>query len=330
MARILRRWRELTGGKRTRDPDRRTLIACSGGADSVLLVEALASVAGACVVAHITHDLRQPSETEQDRQLVDSLTQRLGLEIVHTTVSIATQAGNTEANAREARYSQLAMLATEHGCRFVATGHHADDQLETLLMHLLRGSGSRGMIGMHHVQQLHNTTIIRPMLDITRQEIESALHTLHQPWREDHTNADTAFLRNRIRRDLLPILREMGPRVAQHASEWSRDLASIQSLLDHQIDAIVDTADRMTPKNWSWQRAVLRAHPPVLLGNLPARYIESELGRSGLDKLTRRAIESWVRAVKSDSTEPTNHRIGPIVGSVRANHVVLMPASSSV
>lgn len=324
LARILRRWRELTGARGTRDPQRRTIVACSGGADSVLLAIALSRFPQSCVIAHITHDLRETALTDQDHAFVRSLATRLGIPFVHQSVQVSSVYGNTEANARTARYDALCNLSALSECQFIATGHHADDQLETLLMHLMRGSGTRGMIGVHAAQPLIRATLIRPMLDLTRSQIETALAELGFPWCEDHTNFDTTLLRNRIRHNIIPLMREISPDTARHASEWGRDLASIQGMIDQRVQSLTGECQRLGP-NWEWSRATLRDQPSILLGYLPGEYLKQTNHLEGLDQITRRAIESWTRAVKSDSTEPTTHRIGPIVAVVRANDVVFSP-----
>lgn len=325
----MRRWRELTGGKHTRDAQRRTLVACSGGADSVLLAIAIGQVTESCVIAHITHDLRSVSDTDQDRIFVHSLAAELGVEYLQDSVCVTSLQGNTEANARDARYAALGKLADISDCRYIATGHHADDQLETLLMHLMRGSGTRGMIGVHASQVTNSHTLVRPMLDLTRNEIETALNELGFGWQEDHTNRDLSLQRNRIRHELLPAMRKISPRISQHASEWGRDLASVQEMIEQQVELLIGRLLRRD-SSWEWDRAMLRNQPSILLGSLPAHYIEQELGRVGLDQVTRRAIESWIRAVNSESTDPTTHRIGPIVSTVRANQVVFSPADHDV
>jgi len=182
------------------------------------------------------------------------------------------------------------------------------------------------MIGIHAKQDFADRTLIRPMLELTRSQIEGALHDLGIAWREDHTNQDTSLLRNRLRHQLLPIMREISPEIAQNASNWGRDIASVQLLIDRQVKCLAQQSER-AGASWTWTRATLRAQPELLLGDLPAHYITHQCGRFGLDLLTRRVIDAWVRAVKSDSTEPTEHRIGPIVSHVRANRVIFSPAA---
>jgi tRNA(Ile)-lysidine synthase len=150
---VSRAWRELTGGlTRGRDSQRRTLIACSGGADSSGLAIALASAVSKprmqFVVAHVVHDMRAEDEALADRDATKGLAARLGLEFVESRVRLRGLSGNAEAVARRLRYAALKQLAEDHGCGFIATAHQADDQLETMLMKLIRGAGPRGLAGV--------------------------------------------------------------------------------------------------------------------------------------------------------------------------------------
>lgn len=327
MARILRRWRELTGGRATRDPDRRTLVACSAGADSVALAVAIAQVPASCVLAHIRHDIRDAATTERDLDCVESLAAHLGVVCDHARVRVRAMPGNLEANARDARYGALRELAAKHGCPYIATGHHADDQLETLLMHLMRGSGTRGMGGMQPVRPVDQKhTLVRPMLRFTRAEIESMLTALDIGWREDETNSDTDFVRNRIRHELLPVLRGLDPDIAIHGARWASDLSAMQELIDDQVRKDLLSERRVQENQWSWPRASLRHRPRILLGYLPGLYCREVLGDQGRDSIIRDAIESWIRSVKSDATDPTEHRIGPILSQVRAQRVIIEAA----
>src|SRR5262249_13089156 len=143
---ITRSWRSLTGGtSRGHDRARRTLIACSGGGDSCGLALALAAAisnpADLLVIAHLVHDMRPESEPLAHRDAPRDLASALGLPFVERSIRVKTAGGNAEAVARRLRYQALAQLASEHGCPFIATAHHAQDQLETMLMALIRGSG---------------------------------------------------------------------------------------------------------------------------------------------------------------------------------------------
>lgn len=321
MARILRRWRQLTGGRQTRDSQRRTLVACSAGADSVALAAALSTTPGSCVIAHICHDIRSPDQTHADQTFVESLAQQLGVAFVHKLVHVAAQPGNLEANARSARYKALEELASNNDCPFIATGHHANDQLETLIMHLMRGSGTRAMGAMLPERQLGIQRLIRPMLEITRAEIESMLREHDISWREDETNDEIQFLRNRIRHELVPTMSSIDPQIASHASAWASDLVAMQSLIDMQVNTQLISIAQRGELSWTWDRDALRTQPDLLLGYLPIRFCSHALRNTGADQITRRAIEAWVRSVKSDSTDPSTHQIGPILSKVSARCV---------
>lgn len=328
VAPILRRWRQLTGDKNTRDEQRRTLVACSGGADSVALAFVIAQIPGSCVIAHIQHDIRNPEHTHADRELVESLAHRCGVPFTHAPARVAGLPGNLEANARNARYQALQQLASEHNCPFIATAHHADDQLETLMINLMRGSGLRAMGGMAPATSLGRSVLIRPMLEINREQIRSLLSRASLRWNEDDTNRDTSYTRNKIRHQLLPVMRQIDPDIAQHAAQWAADFSQAQRLIDTQVTQIVDQASR-TDQAWTWDRSVLSDQSSFLLGFLPGRFCIDNLNRIGLDQITRRAIEAWSRAVKSDSTDPTTHRIGPIVAHVDAHSVCIEPANDT-
>lgn len=192
------------------------VVAVSGGADSVALLRALAADArpGELVVAHLNHQLRG-AEGDADAAFVAGLLP----EFPHRTAVIdvrATAAGdNLEATARRARYDFLASIAGAAGAGWVATGHTLDDQAETVLHRLIRGSGLRGLRGIAAARELvPGIRLVRPLLTVSRADVIAYLQALGQPWREDTTNRDPAFTRNRIRQELLPLLRTFNPAIA--------------------------------------------------------------------------------------------------------------------
>ncbi len=199
------------------------VVAVSGGADSVALVRTLDAArdpraAVPLVLAHLNHQLRG-GDSDADEQFVVDLHGRLtaagrpNLTLCRTRRDIAALAraegANLEALARRERYRWLAEVARSHGMKCVATGHTANDQAETVLHRLLRGTGLRGLRGIAARRELEpGLTVIRPLLPATRADILAYLHELGQPYREDATNNDLRYTRNRIRHDLLPLLAE--------------------------------------------------------------------------------------------------------------------------
>jgi tRNA(Ile)-lysidine synthase len=197
------------------------VVAVSGGPDSVALVRALIAVRSKVaprllVIAHLNHLLRG-MESDGDEQFVRQLHASLtsagvpALKVCCDRIDVAAQAraegGNVENIARRLRYDWLTKVATESGCRWIATGHTADDQAETVIHRLLRGAGIQGLRGIAARRTVPaDVEIVRPLLEVTRAEVLSYLAAAKQDYREDSSNRNLALTRNRIRHDLLPLL----------------------------------------------------------------------------------------------------------------------------
>lgn len=289
--RLAARWRTLTSGAPT-------LCACSGGADSTALLLALAAAEPArLTAAHVVHDMRPTSEALADRDAVRDLAARLAVPFVEASAS-RDSAGNTEAQLRRSRYAALAALARQERCAFVATGHTADDQLETMVMALARGAGLRGMRGAaEHREIAEGVTLIRPLLSVTRDEAERICAAAGVEWRTDATNADTARLRAALRAGPLRDLLALRPAAARRASETAALLRDAQTVVESRARAVF--GERL-----AWPRDMLRAEPAVVVGEgLRAAALRLREG-AGADRLTSRVVRPAVDAVRDDSTEP--------------------------
>jgi tRNA(Ile)-lysidine synthase len=185
------------------------LVGVSGGPDSVALLHLLAARASAgrlrLGVAHLDHGLRP--ESVRDADFVRTMAVELGLEVYVERVDVAQMQErrrlSIEEAGREARYEFFRQTAGRFGFAKVALGHHADDNAETLLLHLLRGSGR---LGLGSIRAVREGVYIRPLIRATREEIEAYVRIRKLPFRIDRTNTDTTILRNRIRHRLLPLL----------------------------------------------------------------------------------------------------------------------------
>lgn len=312
-------WRAMTDGPSRRDADRGTLLACSAGADSTALAVALSRANAPFTLAHIRHDLRSRDETAADRDLVRELAKRLHRPFVESSVEIARAAGNAEANARHARYNALAQLASEAGLPFVATAHHADDQLETVLMRLLRGSGPKGLAAIRPTRPLaKGRTLIRPMLALDPAHARAMLREHAIAWREDRTNEDLTRTRAALRARVLPVLREIRPTApasAARSAEACADLDAAVAALGAAVPA------GRSPGETTWRRTDLVNLPGPFLADLLAREVHRVASDArGLPDLPRRerlAAAAWLRDSKPDSAirlGPVEVRcIGPIV-----------------
>lgn len=213
--------------------DCHVLVAVSGGADSVALLLAMAELRsrhegrGGLWVAHFNHRWRGEA-SNADAAWVAELAERLGLPLRQGEAQEAGELGSEE-EARRARYQFLQQAAEEVGARYVVTAHTADDQIETLLLRIFRGTGLSGLAGIPRYRPLGPTaTLVRPILGIGRQQVETYLADRQQPYRTDQSNALNTYSRNWVRNVLLPLVRSELPysvdtsllRLASQADEW--------------------------------------------------------------------------------------------------------------
>jgi tRNA(Ile)-lysidine synthase len=325
-ARILRRWRALTGGSGVADEHRRTVVACSGGADSVALALVLASVNPKPMIAHITHDIRAEDEVERDRVFVERLSEHLGCTFAHESVRVIDRDGNLEENARDARYTALLRIAQADGCPFIATAHHADDQAETVLMNLVRGSGVRGLGGIPDERSLGSVRVVRPALGVRRGELESLCEEAGAGYRHDPTNDDVEMLRNRVRADLLPMLESIRADAIERIGDAATNCVDAQRVIARAVDdewARWTRAGDGIERDRGAGRSLLGA---VFDGILRRFVIEHADGR-GLDSLSSRSVRAAYEGVVSDSTEARNYRVGVVVVDVTAHRIRLEMAT---
>jgi len=234
-------WRDIT-----------ILLAVSGGADSVSLVRGIAALksgvgSGSVLVAHFNHRWRG-AESDADERFVVELCEQLEVPCIvqraaANPVQVAAGQGR-EALARNMRYEFLQTAAKEYGARFLVTAHTADDQAETILHRILRGTGVAGLAGIARVRSLNpQTSLIRPLLSFTRQEVLAYLQEIDQLYCEDASNRDLHFTRNRIRHDLLPRLQaDYNPQVAEAILRLGTLAGEAQEEIDGLVEKVFDQA----------------------------------------------------------------------------------------
>jgi tRNA(Ile)-lysidine synthase len=227
-------------------------VAVSGGADSVallLLLVALKKDLGITLsVLHFNHKLRGPA-AEADEKFVAALARKYKLPFHSATAAVKAIAksdkANLEATARRLRYAFFARCASEHHLDKVAVAHTADDQAETVLAHILRGSGLAGLGGIHPQMD----KIVRPLLSVPRGDLRLYLKARKQTWREDATNRDTTKMRARIRKKLIPLLqKEFQPRIVEHLGSLSNHACKDDALLQHLAEERLRTSLEMIPE----------------------------------------------------------------------------------
>ncbi|MBR6847565.1 MAG: tRNA lysidine(34) synthetase TilS [Bacteroidales bacterium] len=222
--------------------DGRIILALSGGIDSMVLADMLLQSKADFVLAHCNFHLRG-EESDGDEKFVRDYAERKGLSLYvkqFDTLNYAEEHKlSIEMAARDLRYAWFEELRQQLGYDKIAVAHHADDQLETFFINLLRGAGIRGLKGMRPV----NGNIIRPLLDKSREEIHQYAIENGIKWREDHTNAETQFLRNKIRHELLPVIdsisKEGRASILKSISHLASENELYRELVDEKLFQIV-------------------------------------------------------------------------------------------
>jgi tRNA(Ile)-lysidine synthase len=242
-------------------PGDRICVAISGGADSVALLLTLhaanstprESLGIGLSAAHVHHGLRG-TEADVDQQFVSDLCIGLDVPLHLYQANIPDRVAQTretiEEAARNARYDFFSTLLNSGHADSILTAHTLDDQAETVLMKLLRGAWTEGLSAIHPVVTQPKGKILRPFLSTRRADIEAFLNSIPQTWREDSTNTDTAFTRNKIRHELLPQLRAYNPNLDQ---------------------TLANLAELAREEESRWQTELARVLPQLLLPGKPVR-----------------------------------------------------------
>jgi tRNA(Ile)-lysidine synthase len=290
-------------------PGMRAGAAVSGGADSVallrLLVELRAELGVVVSAVHFNHKLRGKA-SDADEQFVAALAETLGVTLHIGRADVAAKAKREKANleeaARRARYAFFARLAEQGVVAVVATAHTLDDQAETVLAHILRGTGVAGLSGIHPVSR----QVVRPLLGFRREELRKYLRAKKQTWREDATNRDTTRTRARMRTKLLPLLaRQFNPAVAEHLAalaDRAREHSGLVEYLTARLFSEVVTMDGGRARvGLADLLSPLGTPPAGAAGVLQARLIQEivERTRERRGQILSGHIESIVQLAKN-------------------------------
>lgn len=224
------------------------LLAVSGGVDSIVMLELLSRIAGPLGsnigVAHFDHGLRPTSGADADfvRELARKMRLKAFVGSADIRKIVEDGGGSIEEVARRERYAFLERIARRHKFNVVMTGHTADDNAETLMMNLLRGSGVTGLAGIPPTRRIGSEVILaRPMLGITRRQVEEFAAHLRLAWREDESNASQEFTRNRVRAELMPVLRDFNPAILDVLNTTASLMRDVDRYLSGVVDASLET-----------------------------------------------------------------------------------------
>lgn len=288
------------------------IVAASGGADSTALALLAAAVAkrGGWKVALATVDHGLRAEAASDAAFIDSLGAWLGVPVDRHAIAVA-RGPSLAARARTGRYEALRRSALAHGATCVLLAHHAQDQLETVLMRLVRGVGPRGVGGMPARRRLApGVVVLRPLLERSREELRALLVAAGVPWREDPSNAERSRPRGRLRHEVLPVLESMRAGAAVKASRAARRVRGSAAALRAR-------ARRLVSGDGPWSRASLRRAPREAL----AMAIRSRCPRG-----SEATVERAVAAIRATQSGPRTFQFGDLALRVSAQSVSIARA----
>jgi tRNA(Ile)-lysidine synthase len=309
------------------------LVAVSGGPDSVCLLHILTQLQAELKIrlhlAHLNHQLRG-AEAEADASYVSQLAQQLGIPATIEQRDVkayqARQRLSLEEAAREVRYTFLAQVAKSIDADRVAVGHTVDDHIETILMHLIRGTGTRGLRGLQPCSRWQSSgnslTIIRPLLPLSRQETADYCHHHKLTPRIDASNLSLSPLRNRIRHQLLPILQSYNPQVAEALLRTGRIAGDDLAFIDKEIGRLWGEIGQEQESTIVLDKERFLELPPALKRHLLRTAIEKLLGN--LKDIEARHIEEIMDAL----TKPAGKRLslpGGLIFSIEYNKYLLGP-----
>ncbi len=222
------------------------VVGVSGGADSVCLLDCFQKMGYKLVIAHFNHQLRL--QAEKDASFVERISKQLGLPFELGTSDVKEYAEESHKSIEEAarilRYQFLMKIAKKFNAKYVAVAHNADDQVETVMMHLIRGSGISGLTGMKEKTIIDEfdkeIVILRPLLSIWRSEIEDYLKINDLIYREDETNFDLQFTRNQIRNELIPGITKNYPKFKEQIWQTAFLLTEDKEIIDRELEKTWD------------------------------------------------------------------------------------------
>lgn len=286
-------------------PRERVVVAVSGGVDSMVLLRALYELRGELQlwlgVAHLDHRLRPNSY--EDARLVADYARSLKLPLVQEAIDVPTYIRrhrlSKEEGARQVRYRFLAKAAGKLKAKAIALGHNLNDRVETFFLNLLRGSGLEGLAGMPpvRVEGEGGLRYIRPLIECSREEIYQFAQERGLPWREDPTNRDKRFLRNRLRWELLPLLRKYNPNALEA-------VARAEEILHKANEYLKGVAGE------GLKRALLRESPQEI--RLDRRYILAQE-----DFLQEQILREAIRRIKGDLQGIESVHVGSVLNELK-------------
>ena len=285
--------------------NKRILVACSGGVDSVTLAHLCHQIGLDITLVHCNFHLRGP-ESDADEKFVKSLATKMHIDFLCKSFDVdaylAEHGGSVQMAARALRYKWFNSLLENEGYDYLLTAHHADDDLETFLINLSRGTGIEGLTGIPE----QNQNVVRPLLEFSRSDIEMYARTENLDWREDSSNSDNKYLRNKIRLELVSKLKELHPTFLANFASTQDFLNQTRTLAEQHIFGIRQRLFQPNDNGWSIPIDGLKQLEPIdtylygLFGEFG--FMEWDNVRELLDAMSGKEIYSKTHRLLKDRT----------------------------
>ena len=278
------------------------LLAVSGGVDSMVLLESFFLLRKKIEtlnfsVVHIHHHLRKESDEEEEMVRNFCSERNIPLEVFHWEQGVAQTVG-IEEKARKFRYPKLEESMNKHKASYVVVAHHADDQVETVLMKLTRGSTLEGIAGMKPIRSFGNGYLIRPFLTVDKQDLYEYA-SIHQiPYREDASNSSLEYTRNRFRQEIIPVLKQENPKFNQKIQEFTKTLQEQQELILNLAYQWMEQELVELSVGWSWNQKTFVKQP---VGMQKVILVELSKKLGGL--LSTKNVSDIQTAIASDTSQ---------------------------
>ncbi|MTD39959.1 tRNA lysidine(34) synthetase TilS [Erwinia sp. CPCC 100877] len=241
-------------------PNQKILVAVSGGADSMVLLELLQKAAAkdqlTLAVAHVDHQLRAASKQEAD--YLKAYCQAHQLTYYSQKWQTTDKQKNTEARARAFRYDFFSKIMAAENYASIMTAHHKDDQAETILLKLTRGSALTNLVGIRNQQTFSSGQLIRPLLIFSKEELLNYAQQIKLVYFEDETNQSDSYARNRLRRQVVPVLKKENPQFLQHISEFSTQVELAEELINSVIEPKYTRWVQFSESGWQFSLTELK------------------------------------------------------------------------
>jgi tRNA(Ile)-lysidine synthase len=287
------------------------IAAISGGADSIFLLHFLSQTPAQIIVAHLNHQLRPEANDDEDFVQEISKSNRFKSKRVNISAESKKHSTGIEETGRKERYKFFNELAKKHKAKFIITAHHADDNLETILLNFTRGAGLKGLSGMQKIEN----NLFRPLLDISKTEILAYLQLKKIGYREDESNKDNKYNRNFLRNEIIPKLKEINPSIVKTIRKNTENLREIQERLEEEAEVWI-SANEISKNTFDAKK--FRTLPPTTQKTVLLKIHQKLVGNT--NNISSTHLQEVLKIITANVGNKKK-KLGPLIIAIKNNHL---------